>query len=181
MATISNRRDRRSRAALIEAFNQLLSPRRRERVRVSDLVARADSTPPPAALEVSDDRLMEALLRPFAILADAAVGRGDADRLAELLGHFWANRQRARASLVGRTGDKAVRLLADMVEARLKQSDATLDLPTRLAALQLAQAALAPIRGWVGGEATCDAATLAEAIRRTGKTLVASLTADPGR
>ena len=120
---------------------------------------------------------MEALSRPFALLADAAAGEGDPARLTGLLDHFWENRQRARATFSGRTGDKAARLLAAMVAARLQRRRAELVLPLRLASLQLAHAALAPVRAWVGAEAPCRSSILAKAICRSGEQLVASLVA----
>lgn len=183
MATGRDRRVRRTRAALIDAFNQLLLHRRTERIRVSDIVARADVGRSTFYDHYSgvDEIHMEALSRPFAILADAAAGEGDAERLRSLLDHFWENRQRARATLAGRTGDKAVRLLADMVEARLRDGGPELALPVRLAALQLAQAALAPIRGWVAAEAPCDSQTLAFGICRAGEQLLRGLAAAPAR
>ena len=183
MAAHRDRRVRRTRAALIEAFNHLLLHRRQERIRVSDIVAKADVGRSTFYDHYGgvDDIHMEALSRPFAILADAAAGRGDIERLEPLLAHFWENRQRARVTLSGRTGEKAVRLLADMVEARLQEGGAELALPTRLAALQLATAALAPIRGWVAAEAPCTAEILALGICRGGEQLLASLTLTPAR
>jgi len=181
MATRQDRRVRRTRSSLIEAFNYLLLNRRRDRIRVSDIVDRANVGRSTFYQHYSsaDDIHMEALSRPFAILADAAVGEGDAERLRYLLEHFWENRQRARATFAGRTGEKAVRLLADMVEARLHARDAQLILPSRLAALQLAEAALAPIRGWVGAEAPCTVHVLAAAICRSGERMAAALAAAP--
>ena len=181
MATRQDRRVRRTRAALIEAFNHLLLHRRQQRIRVSDIVAKADVGRSTFYDHYSgvDEIHMEALSRPFAILADAAAGDGDPERLRNLLDHFWENRQRARATLAGRTGEKAVRLLADMVEARLVERGAELALPLRLAALQLAQAALAPIRGWVAAEAPCDSATLALGLCRAGEQLLRGLVVEP--
>ena len=150
MAAGRDRRVRRTRSALLEAINHLLLNRRRDRIRVSDIVERANVGRSTFYEHYgsADDLHMEALSRPFAILADAAAGEGDAERLKNLLDHFWENRQRARATFSGRTGEKAVRLLTEMVEARLWDRQIALVLPRRLAALQLALAALGPIRGW---------------------------------
>ena len=179
MASGQDRRVRRTRSALIEAFNQLLLSRKRERIRVADIVAKADVGRSTFYEHYgsADDIHMAALSRPFAILADAAAGEGDAERLKNLLDHFWENRQRARATFSGRTGDKAARLLAAMVAARLQRRRVALVLPLRLASLQLAHAALAPLRGWVGAEAPCRSAVLAESLCRSGERLVEALTA----
>ncbi|HEV2866779.1 MAG TPA: hypothetical protein VGX37_09700 [Allosphingosinicella sp.] len=181
MATGQDRRARRTRPPLIQALNRLLLNRRREKIRVADIIARADAARAEADDEFADvgEAHMEALARPFAILADAAAGQGDPERLTALLDHFWENRQRARATLSGRTGDKAIRLLGDMVAARLQRRQIALVLPLRLAALQLAYAAIGPLRAWVGGEASCRSATLAQSICRCGDELVESLAATP--
>lgn len=172
-----DRRTRRTRAALVEAFNHLVLHRRQPRIRVADIIAQADVGRSTFYEHYSnaDALLLEALSHPFAILADAAAGRGDADRLAFLLTHFWENRRRARETLAGRTGDKATRLLADMVEARL--DGRAMAVPMRLASRQLAEAALAPIKAWLAGEAPCSAETLAASLCRTGERLVEGLTA----
>ena len=183
MAAGQDRRVRRTRSALLEAFNYLLLNRRRDRIRVSDIVERANVGRSTFYEHYgsADDLHMEALSRPFAILADAAAGEGDPERLKHLLDHFWENRQRARATFAGRTGEKAVRLLTEMVEARLWNRQVELALPRRLAALQLALAALGPIRGWVGGEAPCTAAVLAHSICRCCERMLGALAAEDQR
>lgn len=175
-----DRRVRRTRTALIEAFNQLVLQRRQQQIRVADIVAEANvgrSTFYEHYRSAEDIRL-EAIARPLAHLADAAAGTGDESRLTGLLAHFWDNRQRAREHLGGRAGERTARLLADMVEDRL--GDAALLLPRRIAAVQLADAAMAPVRAWLRAEAPCATAALAAAICRGGKQLRAALAADEG-
>ncbi|HEX8639555.1 MAG TPA: TetR/AcrR family transcriptional regulator [Allosphingosinicella sp.] len=181
MATHQDRRVRRTRSALIDAFNHLLLNRPRQKIRVADIIAQADVGRSTFYDHFSsaEDLHIEALTRPFAILADAAAGDGDVERLRHLLDHFWENRQRARATFSGRTGDKAVRLLADMVAARLQRRQIALVMPLRLAALQLAHAAMGPLAAWVGGEASCRSSTLAAGLCRGGELLVEALTATP--
>lgn len=175
MAATLDRRSRRTRKALIEAFNHLFLHRRQRRVRVADIVAQADLGRSTFYDHYSsaEDIALEALSRPFAILADAAAGAGDTERLGRLLDHFWENRGRARDTLGGRNGERAARLLVSQVEERI--AEAELILPPRLAALQLADAALGPLRGWVAGEASCTSAALAEAICRGGERMRSSL------
>jgi AcrR family transcriptional regulator len=171
MAAGEDRRVKRTRAALIGAFDHLVLSGRRKRIRVADIVAEAKVGRSTfyEHYKGADDIHMAALARPFAILAAAAAGNGDEARLAALLAHFWENRQRARESFEGRTGGKATRLLAAMVEEQL--GDEALTIPPRLAALQLAEAALAPVRGWVTAEAPCTAEALAGAICRCGEAM----------
>ena len=181
MAARQDRRVRRTRAALIDAFNHLVLHRRARKIRVADIVAEArvgrstfyDHYSSAEAIH------LEAMARPFASLADAAAGEGDETRLAALLVHFWENRKRARESFSGRMGEKAARLLADLVEARLDARGLETAIPRRLAAVQLAEAARAPVRAWVAAEAPCTAKALARSLCFSGKQLAASL-ARPG-
>ncbi len=168
----------RTRTALIEAFNHLVLSRRNKRIRVSDIVAEANVGRSTfyEHYRSADDIHMEALSRPFGMLADAAAGQGDPERLASLLSHFWENRQRARESLTGRGGERAARMLADLVEQRLGET--VLAIPRRLAALQLAEAAYAPMRGWLLAEAPCTPAVLAASICRCGRQMLDALSVD---
>lgn len=164
----------RTRRAIVEAFNDLVLKRRQRRIGVRDVVGQAgigrstfyDHFSSAEALH------MTALARPFATLADAAAGRGDPAETAWLLAHFWEFRSRARGTFAGRAGEQASRLLADLVEERL---DENLALPRRLAAQQLAAAALAPVRSWLLGEASSTPEALAETLCRSGAALAAAL------
>ena len=178
-----DRRVARTRAALIDAFNQLVMHRRPKKIRVADIVTKANVGRSTFYEHYSgaDAIHMEALARPFAPLADAAAGAGDPARLTMLLAHFWENRQRARETYSGRLGDKAARLLTDLVEARLAERGTETRIPRRLAAIQLAEATLAPMRAWIAGEASTTSEALAESLCRTGAQLTAALTATAER
>ena len=168
----------RTRAALVEAFNHLLMQRQRRKIRVADIVAQAEVGRSTFYEHYSGAEAihLEALARPFAPFADAAAGAGDEAGLARLLAHFWENRQRGRETLSGRLGEKAARLLADLVEQRLAARGAETVIARRLAAVQLAEAALAPVRAWISGEAACAPEALAASLCRTGRELVEALT-----
>lgn len=176
-----DRRVARTRGALIAAFNQLVLQRRQRRIRVTDIAEQANVGRSTFYEHFggADEILLEALSRPLATLADAAAGAGDPARLSLLLAHFWDNRQRGRETLDGRLRARVARLLAEMIESRLAARDVRTIIPVRLATLQLAETALAPIRGWIAGEAPCAAEALATAICRTGERSVAALTAGP--
>ncbi|HEV2816808.1 MAG TPA: hypothetical protein VGW40_06260 [Allosphingosinicella sp.] len=175
MAAGEDSRVRRTRAALIGAFDRLVLAGRPRRIRVADIVetAKVGRSTFYEHYKGADDIHLAALARPFAILADAAAGDGDEARLTLLLAHFWENRRRARETFQGRMQIKVTRLLAAMIEERLE--GAALAIPSRLAALQLAEAALAPLRGWVAAEAPCTPQALAGAICRCGRALRAGL------
>jgi AcrR family transcriptional regulator len=175
MAGMKDRRAQRTRAAVLGAFNQLFLGRRARAIRAADLIAEAKVGRSTFYDHYSsaDEVLLEALRQPFA-LADAAAGQGDAAATLWLVEHFWENRQRGRDLFDNaRMRDRVTRLLAAMVAERL--GDAPLSLPAELAAAQLAEAALAPLRAWVRGEAPAKPAAMAETLIRTGAALRAAL------
>jgi AcrR family transcriptional regulator len=175
-----DRRTRRTRAALIEAFNDLVLSHRKKTIKVADIVEHANvgrSTFYEHYANAADIH-MEALSRPFSILADALAGKGDEAKLVWLLEHFWESRQRARASFDGETRTQTSRLLVKMVEERLVARDEA-RIPTRLVALQLAEGTLGLIRGWVSGEASASTASLAAAIIATSDRILAESGASP--
>ena len=176
MAESMDRRAVRTRTALIEAFNHLALSHRKN-IRVADIVARANVGRSTfyEHYKSADDIHLQAMTRPFATLADAAAGMGDEARLTSLLRHFWENRQLARTSFMGRMQGKVTRLLAGMIEERLEDEADAMAVPLRLASLQLADAALAPIRAWVTAEASCTPGALAGALCRCGRALRAAL------
>ena len=172
---MEDRRITRTRAALIGAFNHLVLIKRRQRgIKAAEIIAEANVGRSTFYDHYSsaDAVMLEAIRHPFGILADALTGRGDAANLIPLLEHFWENRQLARDTLV-RLDGPVTRVLTEMIEERL--GDMPLSIPTRLAAMQLAESALAPIAGWVTAEAPCTPEALARAIHGCGAAMVASL------
>jgi AcrR family transcriptional regulator len=178
MAETRDRRAQRTRAALLGAFNQLFLGRRAREIKAADLIAEAGVGRSTFYDHYSsaDDVLLAALRQPFAHLADAAAGQGDAAATLWLVEHFWDNRQRGRDLFDNvQMRDRVNRLLAGMIAERL--AAAPLRLPAELAAAQLAEAALAPLRGWIRGEAPAKPAAMAETLIRTGTALRAALAA----
>lgn len=180
---VLDRRITRTREALIGAFNHLLLHRRQRHIRVADIVAEANVGRSTfyEHYESADDILLKALARPMAALADAAAGRGDLAQTTWLLEHFWENRQRARELMADGMYARVMRLLAEMIETRLAEGPA-LAIPPGLAALQLAEGAFAPIRGWLLAKAPCTAPVLAATLCRCGEAMVSALRnpPDPG-
>ena len=173
MSGNGDRRARRTRAALINAWNQLVLSRRKRDIRVADVVEQAkvgrstfyDHFSSAEALH------LDALRRPFAALADAAAGRGDEALLIHILAHFWEYRQRARHTF----GDRSQRLLAEMVAERVAGFDLSVAHP--IAARQLAASAHAAVTAWLCGDAPCTPQALAQAISASGAAQVHALRA----
>jgi len=166
-----DRRARRTRHALIEAWNHLVLNKRKRDIGVADIIDRAKVGRSTFYdhYASADDLHLDALRRPFAPLADAAAGSPDEARVAHVLAHFWENRQRARRTF----GPRTERLLSQMVEERLGGRNLVVARP--IAARQLAGAAHAALIAWLGGEAPCSAELLARAICRSSLAQVSAL------
>jgi AcrR family transcriptional regulator len=162
---------------LLRAFNRIILQRRERLPRVSELAQQAGVSRSTFYDHYTgmDDLHMQALSCPFAALADAIAGRGNAANLERLLLHFWENRDRARTTLGGSTRERVERLLAAMTLERLSQGAGANGVPLRLAAAQLAGAQLTLLRAWLAGESHCRAAELAQSIYATSAALRASL------
>ncbi len=168
-----DRRVRRTRTALIDAFDHLVLNHRNRDIRVGDIVEQAkvgrstfyDHYSSAEALH------LDALRRPFSALADAAAGRGNEAALTPILSHFWEYRQLARSSL----GERTQRLLSQMVEELICEADLCVAPP--IVARQLAASAHAAVVSWLSGEAPCTPAALARAICRSGEAQVRALRA----
>ena len=168
-----DRRVRRTRTALIDAFNHLVLKRRKRDIRVGDIVEQAKLGRSTFYDHYSSAEALylDALRRPFATLADAAAGRGNETALTEILCHFWEYRQLARSSL----GERTQRLLSQMVEERFCDADSCVATP--IAARQLAGSAHAAVVSWLSGDASCTPAALARAICRSGEAQALALRA----
>lgn len=172
-----DRRVKRTRRALVEAYNSLVLTRRFGDIKVADIVRAADVGRSTFYEHYSgrDAIHREALSGPFGIFADALTGRSDGKALTALLDHFWENRARARAMLSGEQRTQAARLLADLIEERLDGEDGTGGVPARIIAVQLAEAQLGVVRAWVMGEASASADTLAALMSESSATMLERL------
>ena len=176
---IADRRVRRTRRALISAFNRLVTERRLDDIKVADIIAAADVGRSTFYEHYSGRRdiHIDAMATPMSVLADAATGRGDEDALTALLEHFWQNRALARSTLQGDNAKAAIRLLADQITDRLNERPGATDLPVRLAAMQMAQGHLGLVLAWVSGEASARPAQLAPVILQSSNAAVEALSA----
>lgn len=175
-----DRRLERTRNALLGAFFDLVETRHYEEIGVADIAERANVSRSTFYEHFSgkDGLLASSIAGPFAVLADTVRAEDNASRLVQLLDHFWDNRALARGIFLGPVRRKVIAVLIGQIEQRLIAAGlgrrGVLIVPTRLAAIQLAEALVAPVTAWLIGESRCTAGTLAAALRRVG---VAALTA----
>jgi AcrR family transcriptional regulator len=179
--SIRDKRVRRTRQALTGAFNGLLFERGFQGISVNDVVnrARVGRSTFYEHFRGKEAVLINSLAGPMTILADSVGSRDNTPELVRLLEHFWDQRVLARDLLTGSMGKRIRTLLSTLIEERLRMAVAPrgncLLIPERLAAVQLAEALLAPLTAWLLGESRCSAQALAVGLRRVARACLAAL------
>jgi AcrR family transcriptional regulator len=176
-----DRRLEKTRRALLGAFSGLILRRAYDDVGVADIASLAQVSRSTFYQHFAgkDGILAASIAGPFSVLS-ATVGAGDnTDGLAQLLEHFWTQRDLARLLLLGPARRKTLPVLVALVEKRLIVlgfgGSGALILPRRLAAAQLAEGMLAPVTAWLMGESRCGAPVLAQAVQRVTAAALSAL------
>ena len=154
-----NRSGSDARRAIISAFNRLVLTTRRVRPPVTQLLREAGVARSTLYSHFNDrdSLLLEAMVGPLSVVADAAVGVGDDQKLITLLEHFWDQRRGAQDVLEGQFSRRLARELGQLIMTR----DTSLD---RDDAVRIAESLLGYVRLWVSGETPSSAAILARKI-----------------
>ena len=178
MATANpeDRRVRRTRAALTDAFLQLVVERPFDEIAVGDIIERAGVGRSTFYQHVAnkEDLLRQSLFPAFETLAETLSDRRDPERLVFWVETFWANRGAGRVLLTGHTRGFMVRTLADQLAPRLPDPR-TLVIPAPLAAAQIAEAQLGLIHAWITGRSACAPAAMAAAMASTSRAIADAL------
>ena len=171
----------RTRKVLLRAFFGLVQDRHYDEINVSHIVERAAVSRSTfyAHFAGKDALLAASIATPFSTLARVLESH-DHDALTGLLDHFRANRALARCIFVEPIRRRIVLVLTDQIEDILANGGpwkrGPLIMPSRLAAIQLAELLLAPIVAWLAGAATCSSATLAHALLRVATAAMEAMT-----
>lgn len=152
----------RTKAALFDAFVELVLERRYDQLKVADIIARAGVGRSTfyEHYEGKDDLLRAGLSGPFGVLAAIVGERHDPARLVAVVEHFWENRRVGNVLFAGPTRPLLARTLAGLIEARL-QARAELGDAT-LRAAQLAGGQMGLLAAWLSGQAPATPAAIAE-------------------
>jgi len=181
-AAVTDRRIERTRRAVAGAFNaMILEGRRYDRIRVADLIARAGVGRSTfyEHYRSKDDVLAETIRHPFAMLAAAVDRDAQVSTLRDVLAHFHENRVHGKAIFAGTARRRIGRVLASMIEERLRLRAQARGVaaPQALgvAAVAIAEGQLAAIVAWIGGDIAGDAARLAATLHRIAQAAAADL------
>jgi AcrR family transcriptional regulator len=158
-----DRRQQRTRTALLAAFRDLMFAERYDRIDVAAVCARANvGRSTFYAHFPGKDALLAASMHPLlATLADVAA-TGDSPSLHWLLVHFWEQRRHGRILFAPPLRAVLERELAEAILARLAPD-------RRLAALQIAAAQLTAVDAWMTGAISATPAEMAAQIAATAR------------
>jgi len=169
----------RTRAALFDAFVELVLERRYDRLKVGDIIARAGVGRSTfyEHYQGKDELLKEGLSGPFGVLADLVTERHDPARLQATVEHFWENRRIANVLFAGATRRLVTGALASLIEQRLAErvGDRPAAVPPVLLAAQLAGGQIALVSAWLAGQAPASAEVIAGALQASATAALVSL------
>jgi AcrR family transcriptional regulator len=158
-----DRRQQRTRAALLAAFRDLMFAQRYDRIDVADVCAQANvGRSTFYAHFAGKDALLAAAMQPLlGTLADVAA-TGDSPSLLWLLYHFWEQRRHGRVVFAPPLRTVLERELAEAIHQRLGSHQ-------RLASLQIAAAQLTALDAWLTGGISAPPAEMAAHIAATSR------------
>ncbi|MDP3748306.1 MAG: helix-turn-helix domain-containing protein [Phenylobacterium sp.] len=169
----------RTRAALFDAFVELVLERRYDRLKVGDIIARAGVGRSTfyEHYQGKDELLTEGLSGPFGVLADLVAERHDPARLQATVEHFWENRRIGNVLFAGATRRLVTGALASLIEQRLAErvGDRPAAVPPVLLAAQLAGGQIALVSAWLAGQAPASAEAIAGALQASATAALVSL------
>jgi AcrR family transcriptional regulator len=181
-AAATDRRIERTRQAVHGAFNALIFEGiRYDRIRVADLIARAGVGRSTfyEHYRSKDDVLAETIRHPFAMLAAAVDRDGHVATLCDVLAHFHENRVQAKLIFAGSARRKIARVLAAMIEERLRAraqaGGAAPPASIGIASVAIAEGQLAAIMAWLAGDIAGDATRVASALHRIAQATAGEL------
>ncbi len=162
-SVIDDRRVRRTRLAIFEAFKTLVLSRRYDEIRVADIIEEADVGRSTFYDHFTgkDDVLLSSIEVLFDVLADTVTQRVARERVFFVLSHFWDQRALSRMIFGHDLFFKLARKLAGMMEERLIADGATPE-AARIHATEAAMAQLGLIKSWSAGDLSCDVDALAD-------------------
>ena len=170
-----DRRVRRTRLAIFEAFSNLVLSQRYDEIRAADIIEGADIGRSTfyAHFKNKDDVLLSSIEPLFEMLASAITEEGHTERLEFVLSHFWDKRALARIIFSNDLFFGLSRKLAQMTE--VKMSPEISYKLRHLFAIDIASSQLFVIKSWLAGEVSFEVGMLAEYIEKQSRARIISL------
>ncbi len=163
----NDRRVRRTKLAIFEAFRTLVLSRRYEEIRVAEIIDAANIGRSTFYdhFKSKDDVLLCSIEPLFDVLADSVTEDAIPEHVSFVLSHFWDQRALARVIFGSDLFFKLSRKLAHMMELRLAHANGdSVEIvpPLRARAIERATAQLGLIRSWLLAEFACEVEALTD-------------------
>lgn len=170
LSEMTVRRSERTRTQIMQAFTRLVFADGFENISVLAVVDAAGIARSTFYEHFSDkeDVLRACMTGFFAIVADCVSEDEVPAQLTRVLAHLWENRRLTDGVFSGQARVVLSRNQADLIELRLRQNR-KLHLPSRLAAIEIAEGQLALIESWMRGRAFCSVEQLAAGLHRVSR------------
>jgi AcrR family transcriptional regulator len=178
MMEAADRRQERTRTALLAAFRHLVLEHGYEALTIGAVTACANVGRSTfyEHYRTKDDLLRASIKGPFVRLADLVNNPADTGPLRNQLQHFRDNQQVARVLLGWPTRPVLASALAQLIAERLHALPKSQPLiPIELIARQIADAQLALLDSWIAGRPVFDMQSAIDALRVTADALVKAL------
>jgi AcrR family transcriptional regulator len=176
-----DKRTLRTRAWIVQAFNELIFKRTYSGLPTDYIIKRAGVGRSTfyEHFRNKDEVLLHSVSWILSALADAVTDAGDLYRIRGVLDHILDQKAMAEPLLAGPGGAAITTELSKLIQIRLTTRNASRDqkftVPVLLAARQVAAAQLSLLISWLADASVCSSTDLATAIRRSSQGLVASL------
>jgi AcrR family transcriptional regulator len=180
-----DKRTLRTRAWIVQAFNELIFKQTYSGLPTDSIVKRAGVGRSTfyEHFRNKDEVLLHSVPWILSALADAVTDAGDAYRIRGVLDHIMDQKAMAEPLLAGPAGAAITAELSKLIEIRLTTRNASrstkLAVPVGLAARQVAAAQLSLLSSWLEDPSTCSSIDLATAICHSSQGLAASLETTP--
>jgi AcrR family transcriptional regulator len=176
-----DKRRLRTRAWIVQAFNELIFKRAYAGLRTDYIIKRAGVGRSTfyEHFRNKDEVLLHSVSWILTALADAVTDAGNVYRIGAVVDHILDQKAMAEPLLAGPGGAAMTAELARLIEGRLAGDKVALGtellIPVPLAARQVAEAQIALLRGWLEDALPCPSSDLATALCRSSRGLIESL------
>ncbi|WP_375203076.1 TetR/AcrR family transcriptional regulator [Hyphococcus sp.] len=165
---VTDRRVKRTRMAIFEAFRELVLTRKYDDIRLADIIDMSGIGRSTfyEHFRNKDDVLVTSIEPLFSALAKIPPGAAEREHVQFVIEHFWEQRRFARIVFRDVLYEKLSRKLADMIELEIAVGDPA---EKRFQSVAAASAMLGVIRAWLAGEFSMTAEDLSRRLMQTAR------------
>lgn len=180
--TSTDKRVARTRAALRDAFVDLVLSKPYDDISVNEIIEKAGIGRSTFYQHYTskDHILASSLQGPMSIIANSILPDSTTERLEAILEHFWDQRQFARVIFTGTSRKHVLNSLTTAIEKDLsaycRTQNARCIIPLSLASATIAEAQITLMVSWLTGKASCSLREITQVLDKVSKALISALT-----